>query len=93
MGLPSIQCWAGLRNEEIAELLNEKFVCINVDKDEYPDLENYYQQSNIIFSKGEIPEKAPEKKIIRYVRSYNKPLDGVFDIHHWSELIPLLNSF
>ncbi|MBT6326356.1 MAG: thioredoxin domain-containing protein [Bdellovibrionales bacterium] len=40
------------RNEEIAELLNEKFVCINVDKDEYPDLENYYQQSNIIFSKG-----------------------------------------
>ncbi len=38
-------------------------------------------------------EKAPEKKIIRYVRSYNKPLDGVFDIHHWGELIPLLNSF
>ncbi len=38
-------------------------------------------------------EKVPEKKIIRYVRSYNKPLDGVFDIYHWSELIPLLNSF
>ena len=34
-----------------------------------------------------------DKKIIRFVRSYNKPLDGVFDIHNWNELIPLLNSF
>jgi len=38
-------------------------------------------------------ENAPEKKIIRYVRSYNRPVDGVFDIYNWSELIPLLNSF
>ena len=34
-----------------------------------------------------------DKKIIRFVRSYTKPLDGVFDIHNWKELIPLLNSF
>ena len=37
--------------------------------------------------------KTINKKIIRFVRSYNKPLDGVFDIHNWKELIPLLNSF
>ncbi len=38
-------------------------------------------------------EKVPDKKIIRYVRTYNKPIDGVLDIHSWNELIPLLNSF
>ncbi len=38
-------------------------------------------------------EKVTDKKIIRYVRAYNKPIDGVFDIHNWNELIPLLNSF
>ena len=38
-------------------------------------------------------ENTVDKKIIRLVRSYNKPLDGVFDIYNWNELIPLLNSF
>ena len=38
-------------------------------------------------------ENTVDKKIIRFVRSYNKQLDGVFDIHNWKELIPLLNSF
>ena len=38
-------------------------------------------------------ENTVDKKIIRFVRSYNKPLDGVFDIYNWKELIPLLNSF
>ena len=38
-------------------------------------------------------ENTVDKKIIRFVRSYNKPLDGVFDIYNWNELIPLLNSF
>jgi len=38
-------------------------------------------------------ENTADKKIIRFVRSYNKPLDGVFDIYNWNELIPLLNSF
>ena len=38
-------------------------------------------------------ENTVDKKIIRFVRSYNKPLDGVYDIYNWKELIPLLNSF
>ena len=38
-------------------------------------------------------ENTVDKKIIRFVRSYNEPVDGVFDIHNWKELIPLLNSF
>ena len=38
-------------------------------------------------------ENTVDKKIIRFVRSYNEPVDGVFDIHNWNELIPLLNSF
>ena len=38
-------------------------------------------------------ENTVDKKIIRFVRSYNKPLDGVFDIYNWKELIPLLNTF
>ena len=45
-----------------------------------------YQLENYI-------ENTVDKKIIRFVRSYNKPLDGVFDIYNWNELIPLLNSF
>ena len=35
----------------------------------------------------------PEKKVIRFVRSYNSPINGVIDIKEWRELIPLLNSF
>ena len=38
-------------------------------------------------------ENTFDKKIIRFVISYNKQVDGVFDIHNWKEIIPLLNSF
>jgi len=36
-------------NEQIANYLNEHFVCIKVDKEEYPDLDHYYQQSAQLF--------------------------------------------
>ncbi len=56
-----------------------------VDCDVYID-DAPYQLENFM-------KKVPNKKIIRYVRSYNKPIYGVFDISNWNELIPLLNSF
>ena len=42
--------WCQIMNDEsfqdkkIAELLNERFIAIKVDKDEYPDIEKYYQK-------------------------------------------------
>ncbi|MGZ3808750.1 MAG: DUF255 domain-containing protein, partial [Bacteriovorax sp.] len=37
-------------NESIAQYLNENFVCIKVDREEYPDLDNYYQKAAQLFS-------------------------------------------
>jgi uncharacterized protein YyaL (SSP411 family) len=37
-------------NTEIAQYLNENFVCIKVDREEYPDLDNYYQKAAQLFS-------------------------------------------
>ncbi len=37
-------------NESVAEFLNENFVCIKVDREEYPDLDNYYQKAAQLFS-------------------------------------------
>lgn len=39
-------------NTEIAQILNEHFVCIKVDKEEYPDLDNYYQKACQLFKNG-----------------------------------------
>jgi hypothetical protein len=37
-------------NPTIAAFLNEHFVCIKVDREEYPDLDNYYQKAAQLFS-------------------------------------------
>lgn len=37
---------------EIATYLNENFVCIQVDKEEYPDLDEYYQKSCHLYSQS-----------------------------------------
>lgn len=37
-------------NIAIAKQLNENFVCIKVDREEYPDLDNYYQKAAQLFS-------------------------------------------
>ncbi len=39
-------------NEAIAKKLNEDFICIKVDREEYPDLDNYYQKAALLFSKN-----------------------------------------
>lgn len=37
-------------NQEIAEELNKHFVCIKVDREEYPDLDSYYQMACQLYS-------------------------------------------
>lgn len=37
-------------NEEVAEYINENFICIKVDREEFPDLDNYYQKAAQLFS-------------------------------------------
>ena len=37
-------------NETIAKFMNENFICIKVDREEYPDLDNYYQRAAQMFS-------------------------------------------
>jgi uncharacterized protein YyaL (SSP411 family) len=37
-------------NTDIANFLNENFVCIKVDREELPDLDNYYQKAAQLFS-------------------------------------------
>jgi uncharacterized protein YyaL (SSP411 family) len=35
---------------EVAEFINDNFVCIKIDREEYPDLDNYYQKAAQMFS-------------------------------------------
>lgn len=37
-------------NESVAEFLNEFYICIKVDREEFPDLDNYYQKAAQLFS-------------------------------------------
>lgn len=37
-------------DHEVAEFINENFICIKVDREEYPDLDNYYQKAAQLFS-------------------------------------------
>ena len=37
-------------NESTAKILNENYVCIKVDREEFPDLDNYYQKAAQLFS-------------------------------------------
>lgn len=37
-------------NQEIAQYLNEHFVCIKIDREEFPDIDNYYQKAAQLFS-------------------------------------------
>lgn len=39
-------------NESIAKLLNEKFVCIKVDKEEFPEVDTFYQKACQVFTGG-----------------------------------------
>ncbi len=39
-------------NEEIAKLMNEHFVCIKVDREERPDLDEIYMQATLAMNKG-----------------------------------------
>ena len=39
-------------NQEIANMLNEKFICIKVDKEEYPEVDSYYQKACTLFTGG-----------------------------------------
>ena len=36
-------------NKDVSDFLNKNFVCIKVDKEEYPDLDHYYQQACQLF--------------------------------------------
>lgn len=37
-------------NPEIAQFLNDHFICIKVDREEFPDIDNYYQKAAQLFS-------------------------------------------
>ncbi len=39
-------------DKETAEFLNENFIAIKVDKEEYPDIDNYYQQACQLYTKS-----------------------------------------
>lgn len=39
-------------NEEVATFLNQHFICIKVDKEEYPDIDSYYQKACQLFTQG-----------------------------------------
>lgn len=36
-------------NQSVADFLNENFVCIKVDREEFPDIDNYYQKAAQLF--------------------------------------------
>jgi uncharacterized protein YyaL (SSP411 family) len=39
-------------DQETADYLNENFICIKVDKEEYPDIDTYYQQACHLFTQS-----------------------------------------
>lgn len=39
-------------NKEIADFLNQNYICIKVDREEYPDLDAYYQQACQLFNRS-----------------------------------------
>ncbi len=39
-------------SHETAEILNQNFICIKVDKEEFPDLDSYYQKACQLFTQG-----------------------------------------
>ena len=39
-------------SEEISKFLNDNFICIKVDKEEFPDLDHYYQQACHLFTQS-----------------------------------------
>lgn len=39
-------------NQEVADFLNNNFVCIKVDREEHPDVDNYYQKAAQLFGNG-----------------------------------------
>ena len=55
-----------------------------IDCDVYID-DAPYQLDNYI-------KNRKDKTIIRFVRLYNDPLEGVYDLEDWNDLIALLNS-
>ncbi len=44
-----IMAHESFENQETAQFLNEHFICIKVDREEYPDLDHYYQQACQLF--------------------------------------------
>ena len=40
------------RHQKTAEFLNQNFICIKVDREEFPDIDHYYQQACQLFSKN-----------------------------------------
>ena len=56
----------------------------SIDCDVYID-DAPYQLDNYI-------KNRKDKTIIRFVRLYNDPLEGVYDLEDWNDLIALLNS-
>ena len=39
-------------NQKLADLLNNSFVCIKVDKEEYPEVDTFYQKACQVFTGG-----------------------------------------
>lgn len=39
-------------DQETADFLNENFICIKLDKEEHPDIDNYYQQACQLFTQS-----------------------------------------
>lgn len=39
-------------SNEVAEALNDNFICISIDKDEYPDIDNYYQTACQLYTQS-----------------------------------------
>ena len=81
-------------NEEIAKYLNAHFVCIKVDREEYPDLDSYYQQACQRFTQsGGWPLSAfltPEMKPF-FVGTYF-PVEAKFGQTPFGEIIEKVNS-
>ena len=55
-----------------------------IDCDVYID-DAPYQLDNYV-------KNRKDKTIIRFVRLYNDPIEGVHDLNEWNDLIALLNS-
>jgi uncharacterized protein YyaL (SSP411 family) len=78
-------------NEEIAQVMNEYFVCIKVDREERPDVDQIYMNAvHLMKGQGGWPLNCfalPDGRPVFGATYFSSPNNGKTPFFHWSKTI------